>query len=227
MVRASVLRPRAVFLLEAKGTTAMPAISLALHEGLWEGSRLRKLTSPGERSRTLEVVFLVGCGVTAAVASIYLDFRLRIPGHAILRAIFPMVMGLAVVPRRGAGTVMGLSALATGIGLRVLLPAVQAAREAARRAHCKNNLRQIGLALQNYHLAQRWFPPGVLGTSGSKKVNHKLTTWQTLILPLIEQAQVEAQYDHNVRLDHPNNPAIVIHPLSICDCPRKPQYDSP
>jgi len=100
----------------------MRTTSLTLHEGLWEGSRLRWLTSPGERSRALELAFLAGCGFLAAASSAYLDFRLRIPGHAILRVIFPMVLGLAVVPRRGAGTVMGVSALAAGLGMRALLP---------------------------------------------------------------------------------------------------------
>ena len=47
-----------------------------------------------------------------------------------------------------------------GILVALLLPAVQQAREAARRLHCGNNLKQFGLALHNYHAAHRVFPPG-------------------------------------------------------------------
>ncbi|MFH1268426.1 MAG: DUF1559 domain-containing protein [Planctomycetota bacterium] len=106
-----------------------------------------------------------------------------------------------------------------GILVALLLPAVQAAREAARRAHCKNNLRQMGLALHNYQLTHQSFPPGVLGTSGSRQANHKLHTWQAMILPFIEQVNLDSQYDYNVRFDHANNAAAVIQPLSIYVCP--------
>lgn len=100
----------------------MRSTTLVLHDGLAERSRLRSITSPGQRTTTFELALLVACGAAAAAASAYLDLRLRIPGHAILRAVFPMVLGLAVVPRRGAGTVMGGSALLTGLGLRAVFP---------------------------------------------------------------------------------------------------------
>jgi hypothetical protein len=102
----------------------MSIVTLAPHDGLWEGSRLRGLTSSGARIRAHELAFLALSGFVAAVVSAYLEFRLRIPGHAILRAVLPMALGLAVVPRRGAGTVMGVSALVSGLGIRMLHPAV-------------------------------------------------------------------------------------------------------
>lgn len=106
-----------------------------------------------------------------------------------------------------------------GILIALLLPAVQAAREAARMSKCKNNLRQIGLALHNYQSTHGSFPPGVLGTSGSTSANHKLHTWQAMILPHIEQSNLNFQYDYNVRFDHANNAAAVIEPVSVYLCP--------
>lgn len=65
----------------------------------------------------------------------------------------------------------------------LLLPAVQQAREAARRTQCKNNLKQIGLAIHNYHDVHRSFPPGVVYSTESP---HGFA-WGTFILPFIEQ----------------------------------------
>ena len=106
-----------------------------------------------------------------------------------------------------------------GILVALLLPAVQAAREAARKAHCKNNMRQIGLALHNYQLTTRKFPPGALGTSGSTSKNHLLHTWQAMILPYLEQSNLEQQYDYNYRFDHSANAVAVIQPVSVYLCP--------
>jgi prepilin-type N-terminal cleavage/methylation domain-containing protein len=70
----------------------------------------------------------------------------------------------------------------------LLLPAVQQAREAARRTQCRNNLKQIGLALHNYHDAHNRFPqhlnPGYWNGSAMQAYHH---TWCTMILPYIDQ----------------------------------------
>lgn len=78
--------------------------------------------------------------------------------------------------------------------IALLLPAVQQAREAARRTQCKNNLKQLGLAMHNYHDAMRVFPPGsftyLTGWPGAKLSgsNENLSCWMQQILPYIDQA---------------------------------------
>jgi prepilin-type N-terminal cleavage/methylation domain-containing protein/prepilin-type processing-associated H-X9-DG protein len=77
-----------------------------------------------------------------------------------------------------------------GILLGLLLPAVQAAREAARRNSCANNLKQIGLALQNYHSQKSAFPPGT--TLLDREFDPSLS-WRVLILPFLEEASLFEQ----------------------------------
>jgi prepilin-type N-terminal cleavage/methylation domain-containing protein/prepilin-type processing-associated H-X9-DG protein len=75
--------------------------------------------------------------------------------------------------------------------IALLLPAVQQAREAARRSQCKNNLKQIGLALHNYHDTHATFPPGVVHKSGNQAVAALASYgWGTFILPQLEQANI-------------------------------------
>jgi prepilin-type N-terminal cleavage/methylation domain-containing protein len=81
-----------------------------------------------------------------------------------------------------------------GVLIALLLPAVQSAREAARRAQCTNNLKQIGLALHNYHQAVGSFPPGATvafsyTSSISSGYESVWGTWSflSLMLPYLEQ----------------------------------------
>lgn len=90
--------------------------------------------------------------------------------------------------RRGFTLVELLVVIAIiGVLVAILLPAVQAVREAARRTSCKNNLRQIALALQNYHDTNRYFPPGFSQTIVPDKKLHIGYAWGARILPFIEQ----------------------------------------
>ncbi|MBI3462115.1 MAG: hypothetical protein HY000_03510 [Planctomycetes bacterium] len=92
---------------------------IGVHSDLLDRGRLPTLTRPGERISAGEVVTLCLCGFVAALCTAFLDLDLRIPGHSIIRAIFPMAFGFALVPRRSAGTIMGTTALATSLGLKV------------------------------------------------------------------------------------------------------------
>jgi len=76
-----------------------------------------------------------------------------------------------------------------GVLVALLLPAVQAAREAARRASCSNNLKQIALALHNYHDVHLTFPSGWLD---NPIANEEAWGWSALTLPYIEQAPLHA-----------------------------------
>jgi prepilin-type N-terminal cleavage/methylation domain-containing protein len=91
--------------------------------------------------------------------------------------------------RRGFTLVELLVVIAIiGVLVALLLPAVQAAREAARRSQCSNNLKQIGLALQNYHDTYKKFPPvAIMGRAGPLPQRAYHHTWITAILPFIEQ----------------------------------------
>ncbi len=88
---------------------------------------------------------------------------------------------VACLRRRQAFTLVELLVVIAIIGVLValLLPAVQAAREAARRSQCLNNLKQIGLAAQNYHSSNERFPYGVVLTEGSM--------WSLYLAPYMEQ----------------------------------------
>jgi len=127
--------------------------------------------------------------------------------------------------KRTAFTLIELLAVIAIIAILIalLLPAVQQAREAARRTSCRNNLKQISLALHNYESAFGVFPIGVLGTSGSTAVNNVLTAWSTLLLPFLEQSTVYSQYNANVRFDHSSNAAVVKTILAVFMCPSQPQ----
>lgn len=108
----------------------------------------------------------------------------------------------ALPPARRAGlagfTLVELLVVIAIIGVLValLLPAVQAARAAARRTQCSNNLKQLGIALLNHHQSKGAFPPGVTSDSGGL-FGYPRTTWMMHTYPYLEQLNLHAGFDHD------------------------------
>lgn len=99
--------------------------------------------------------------------------------------------------------------------IALLLPAVQNAREAARRAQCKNNLKQIGLALQSYHDKHRLFPPGWISSN--------LLGWSWCLLPEMDQAPLQKKFFPSLSLTNatgsPSNLQLAQTVLPALRCP--------
>jgi prepilin-type N-terminal cleavage/methylation domain-containing protein len=79
--------------------------------------------------------------------------------------------------------------------IALLLPAVQQAREAARRTECKNNLKQWGLALHNYHDVFNRFPIGAMGFNNSNANPRNNLSWHVRVLPYLDQAPLYSQFN--------------------------------
>ena len=124
-------------------------------------------------------------------------------------------------PKKSSGlmvvlvVLLGFGCLGAPILLALLLPAVQVSREAARRAQCSNNLKQIGLALHNYHDTYKCFPPAVItDADGNPRYS-----WRVAILPYIEQSARDDRYDSNVAWDDPANDMVRMTQIAAYQCP--------
>src|SRR4051812_1131747 len=146
--------------------------------------------------------------------------------------------------RRGFTLVELLVVIAIiGVLVALLLPAVQAAREAARRMKCQNNLKQIGLAVHNFENSFQTLPPGVInvasagpfpdlvnylkvGASGTSAADYAKHGFLSIMLPYLEQANVlvSAGGGYNFRLDWndiANQPASALR-IPAYECPSVP-----
>lgn len=132
-------------------------------------------------------------------------------------------------PRLGWSLVELLVVIAIiGILISLLLPAIQAVREGARRARCSHNLRQIGIAIHHYELVHRELPPGCYQWRPfGGNVNLKNIAWSAYILPFMEQENLHRLVDFSVPFDHPNNvPAAKTNlPIYLCPSSQLPNPD--
>ncbi len=108
-----------------------------------------------------------------------------------------------------------------GILVALILPAVQSAREAARRTQCQNNLKQIGVALHNYHSAHMTYPSGWIGATGEVADVNGLSGfgWATMILPMLDQAPLYESLVLELSLTDAANAAAREAMLNVFRCP--------
>jgi prepilin-type N-terminal cleavage/methylation domain-containing protein len=110
--------------------------------------------------------------------------------------------------------------------IALLLPAVQQAREAARRTQCRNHLKQLGLALHNYHDSHNTFAPGVIHQTGAGITTGRFNNWgwSMFLAPYLDQANVYnsvgvGTYNMTQAIDDPVRLAILQKPIAVYRCP--------
>lgn len=108
-----------------------------------------------------------------------------------------------------------------GILIALLLPAVQAAREAARRMECTNKLKQIALAMHNYHVTHSTLP-FMCGFTMART-----GTASALILPYLEQQTLYDEFNFNLAMNDPANRTAITTPVASFICPSDPQGRDP
>lgn len=129
----------------------------------------------------------------------------------------------AVVRPRGFTLVELLVVIAIiGILIAMLLPAIQSARETARRNACSNNLMQLILATSSYTQAQQVFPPGVTDHTQSEIINLPVgehLSWTVLVMPYLDEAVVYHNVDFSKSVYDPTNALAMEHRVSVLQCP--------
>ena len=103
--------------------------------------------------------------------------------------------------------------------IALLLPAVQQAREAARRTQCRNNMHQLGLAFHNYHDAHGCFPPMSINASATGCSSPTWFAWGALILPFLDEAAVYNAMNFNLPMPYTANSTGVRARLAQYSCP--------
>ena len=104
----------------------------------------------------------------------------------------------------------------------LLLPAVQQAREAARRIHCQNNLKQVGLALANYETQSEVYPPGWIGVNAARQADVEGDSgfgWAVFLLPFLDQEPLQQSMNLDQSILAPVNAQPIQTAISGLRCP--------
>lgn len=144
--------------------------------------------------------------------SAFSSLRARENGPSVGRPAFTLVELL---------TVIGI----IGVLIALLLPAVQAAREASRRTTCQNHLHQIGLAVQNFIATQKKFPPGKKYTGPRTDPNTLAVSWSTFLLDYMEQQAIRTQINFKIPLSDPDNLPATGQVVEAYLCPSTSQVE--
>jgi prepilin-type N-terminal cleavage/methylation domain-containing protein/prepilin-type processing-associated H-X9-DG protein len=133
-------------------------------------------------------------------------------------------MNRIVSQRRNAFTLIELLVVIAIIAVLVglLLPAVQKVREAAARASCQNNLRQLGIGLMNYESTFGSFPVGDSRDAQMGGVAAAMGDWKASILSFIDQPNIANMYNYKLDYNNPANYAAIAMQIKIYNCPSTP-----
>ena len=113
-----------------------------------------------------------------------------------------------------------------GILVALLLPAIQSAREAARRASCNNKIKQLALAVHAYHDIHHYLPPLYTAAANAPSTlafGLETHSWRTLILPHVEEQPLADRINLSLAATHPHNQPAISRDLALFSCPSTPR----